>query len=256
MNRETCKISIVTACFNSAKTIQSTINSILNQSVKPFEYIVVDGASSDETVTILTQNEQWFKDAGIQFKWISEKDKGIYDAWNKALKLIEGDWVAYLGSDDIYLDTALDNYTQRIYEFPEADFITAKAQLISEGKVVREFGEPFKWEIFKREMKILHAGGFLNMKYIEQWGNFDINYKITGDYELLLRKGKSLSVVFINEILVHMGAYGVSSTHITSAFKEARVARVTNKARNAVLAYFDYYLVLFKIKIKKLLVDE
>jgi len=248
-------LTVITATFNSEETIEATINSLLKQTVKPFEYIVVDGLSQDKTMEIVGASEVKFKAAGIKLKCISERDEGIYDAWNKALRLVEGEWVAFLGSDDLYVSNALELYRNKAIEHPDIDFITAKAKLISGDKVVRQFGEPFKWETFKREMKILHAGGFLNVHYFKEHGTFDQTYKITGDYELLLRKGKKLKVSFIDQVLVHMGADGVSSTHVASAFKEARRARVKNKARNTVLAYFDYYWVMFKIKIKMVLVN-
>ena len=101
-------VSIITVCFNSEKTIQKTIQSLLNQSVTGFEYILVDGKSKDSTIEIIKSFENKFKEKGISYKWISEKDTGIYNAFNKGINLSKGKWISFLGSDDIYLKTAIE----------------------------------------------------------------------------------------------------------------------------------------------------
>ena len=92
------KISVVTVAFNSALTIKKTIESVLNQDYQDFEYIVVDGASKDNTLEIL-------KSYGNKIRWISEPDKGIYDAMSKGVKMATGDVVGIVNSDDYYPDT-------------------------------------------------------------------------------------------------------------------------------------------------------
>ena len=106
------KFTIITATFNSEKTIDRTINSLLNQTILNFEYIVVDGKSSDNTVKILKSYEEKFKIRNIGYKWISEKDSGIYEAWNKGLMFAKGDWISFLGSDDYYVENALEMVTR------------------------------------------------------------------------------------------------------------------------------------------------
>lgn len=247
------KLSVVTASFNSEKTIEATFQSVLSQTYRPLEYIVVDGGSEDSTVKIIQQYERLFAAQSISFQWISEKDSGIYNAWNKSLDLFTGDWISFLGSDDIYLDGAIDKYGWYIQQNPLIDFVTAKAKIVANGRVQRTFGEKWSWKVFKREMKILHAGGFLNKRYLSEFGKFDESFKIAGDYEYLLRKGPSLKVGFIDQFLVEMGAEGVSDKLISKALKEAKHARVKNHARTSLNANLDYYWVLFKIKLKQLL---
>ena len=101
-------------------------------------------------------------------------------------------------------------------------------------------------------MKVLHSGGFVNREYLNTYGTFNEDYKIAGDYDLLLRKGQNLKVVFIDQFLVKMGADGVSSTHVKKALQEARMARIHNKSRVSFLAWFDYIWIRTKILIKKL----
>ena len=246
------KLTVITASFNSEKTIKETFNSILKQNYRPLEYVVIDGASKDKTISIIKDFEQQFKQAEIEFKWISEKDLGIYNAWNKGLEIATGNFISFLGSDDMYNENAIKCYAQKIQENVEIDFVTAKATMVSGGKLVRNFGESWKWDVFKKEMKILHSGGFLNRIYLIEFGTFDENFEITGDYELLLRKGTALKVAFIDKFLVTMGADGVSSSLVSKALKEANRAKVKNNARNRFLAFLDYNWVLFKIKLKSI----
>ena len=99
--------SIVTASYNSEKTISDTINSVLNLDFQDFEYIIIDGNSSDDTLEIIQSAVHKFEAKGVSYKFISEKDKGIYDAWNKGIKISEGKWISFLGSDDSYLSNKL-----------------------------------------------------------------------------------------------------------------------------------------------------
>jgi len=243
-------LTIITASLNSAKTIKSTIQSVLNQNISNYEYLIIDGNSKDSTVEIIRSFENQFSEKGIVFKWISEKDSGIYDAWNKGVKMANGHWITFLGSDDIFLPDTLSEMVDHAFENNNCDFITGKARIMRGSIVEREFGEPWKWNTFKKEMKILHAGGWHNTNYFKTYGFFDTSYRIAGDYELLLRAGKHLKVLFINTFIVEMGGDGISSTLIQKTLQEARNARIKNKARPVFLAWIDYYWVYFKIKIK------
>lgn len=247
------KLSIITASFNSEKTIAATIQSVLNQKFSNFEYLIIDGNSKDSTVEIIRSFENQFAEKGISYKWISEKDSGIYNAWNKGVKMAKGFWITFIGSDDIFLPEALSEMTKHASESDNFDFITAKARIMRENKVEREFGEPWKWNIFKREMKILHAGGWHNTFYFKKHGIFDESFRIIGDYELLMRAGKSLKVKFIDTFIIEMGADGISSTQVVKALREVKRAKVKNNLRTALQANVDFWWVYFKIKAKSLI---
>lgn len=90
-------LSIIVATFNSEKTLQSTLESLLIQTYNEFEVIIIDGLSNDNTVSIIKEYEKKFLEANIDYFWSSEKDAGIYDAWNKALKKVNSPWIAFLG---------------------------------------------------------------------------------------------------------------------------------------------------------------
>lgn len=211
-------LTVITSSYNSEKTIERTFNSILQQAVRPLEYIVIDGGSTDQTTLIIKKFEPLFLKEGIIFKWLSESDTGIYNAWNKGLRIANGDYIAFLGSDDIYEFNALEKYKLRI-EKSQADFVCAKTRMVKADKLIRTFGEAFNWYSFQREMKILHAGSFINSSYFEKFGQFDESFQIVGDYELLMRKGAKLDVDFIDEFLVEMDAGGVSSALVTKSLR-------------------------------------
>ena len=106
--------SIVTVTYNSEKTLKRTINSLLYQNFSNFEYILIDGSSSDTTIEIIKSYEVAFKKRNINYTWISEKDTGIYDAFNKGIKLAKGLFVMFLHSDDKLYDTKT---LQKIHNF-------------------------------------------------------------------------------------------------------------------------------------------
>lgn len=245
--------SIITATYNSEKTIKRTLESILNQTATNFEYIIIDGMSNDKTISIIKSFEKKFKKRKIKFSWISEKDNGIYEAFNKGIKLSQGNWISFLGSDDIYLKNALEKYVAVAENKIEADFIHSKVKLMNQDKVLYVFSEKWRWSRFKRYMKIAHVGSFHNKKFFENYGNFNENYKIAGDYEMLLRAKNKLKTVFINQVTVEMNDGGVSNKNIVLAFKEVRKAKIETGKISKPIVYFDYYFSLLKYYVSSLM---
>lgn len=248
------KFSIITASFNSEATIERTFASILNQNYHNLEYIVVDGGSTDNTLALIQAYEPKFKDRKIEFKWISESDTGIYNAWNKGLQMQTGDWIGFIGSDDIIYSDALVKLSEFIAD-QDLDYISAKSRMVRNGRLIREIGEPWKWESFKKEMRVGHTGSFHNSKYFEKHGKFNEDFKIAGDYEVLLRAKKTLKANFLNEFVVEMGADGVSSLAVKEAFKEARKAKVETAGRDYFIATLEMKWILLKIKLKGILIN-
>lgn len=248
------KLTVITSTYNSEKLIKRTFDSILNQLVRPLEYIVIDGCSQDSTIDIIKSYEHIFKEKSIEFKWISDKDTGIYNAWNKGLKLSTGDYISFIGSDDKYISNALCSFKSNAIS-SKADFVCAKAKITANGKLVRNFGEPFSWKVFTREMKILHSGSFLKNDYIKEYGEFDESFQIVGDYEMLLRKGENLKVKFIDEFLVEMDAGGLSSVEVYSSLKEVRQAKLKNRIRTNIQSLVDLYWVWLKIRINQTIIS-
>lgn len=245
------KLSIIIATYNSEGSVAKTFDSILLQSFNDIEVVVIDGKSKDTTIEIIKLYEDKFAEKGITYTWISEKDLGIYDAWNKGLKLAKGKWISFIGSDDCLYENALYEMHKVSISHPNADFIAAKAKIVSNGNVIRELGKQWRWNVFKKEMKILHAAGWHNADYFRKYGTFDSTYKITGDYEMLLRAKAELEVVFYNNFILEMGAGGVSDRLVLSASKEACKAKINTAKRSSLIAKIEFYFIYLKITLKR-----
>ena len=123
-------ISIITACYNSESTIAATIKSVAKQKSNQMQYIVIDGGSTDNSLNIIEEYK------GIVDDVISEPDMGIYDAWNKGLLLSRGEYVAFLGADDLLCENYFDSYIQVLESVPKFEFISSKMLIRKNGKKI------------------------------------------------------------------------------------------------------------------------
>ena len=189
------KISIITATFNSATTLRDTFDSVLNQTYKDIEYIVVDGLSKDNTVDIIKEYEPKFNG---RMRWISEKDKGLYDAMNKGIAMATGDVVGILNSDDFYTANDSLEVIARTLEETGADAVYGDIHFVNDkdlGKCVRYYSSA----IFKRRLMLIglmpaHPTFYCKREVYTKYGSFDTSYKIGADFESLLR------YIYINRI--------------------------------------------------------
>ncbi|WP_405611268.1 glycosyltransferase family 2 protein [Polaribacter sp. Asnod1-A03] len=242
--------SVVTVTFNSGETLKRTINSLLSQTISDFEFIVVDGKSSDNTVDIIKSYEQDFEEKNIRFTWVSEKDTGIYDAFNKAIKLAKGSWISFLGSDDYYLDNALEKYKNEIEKQPnELDFIHSIVK-VEESKIIKD---RWVWKDFRKSMNIAHVGAFHNKNYFKKFGIYNTDYEIAGDYELLLRSKENLKTHWFNAVTAIMAPDGVSNSQIKKVYLETTKAKIESGKINHVIAKLYYFKWMFKYKVKTIL---
>jgi glycosyltransferase involved in cell wall biosynthesis len=176
------KISIITATFNSVQTLESTIQSVIAQHYPNLEYIIVDGGSTDCTINIIRKYEQYIA------KWVSEKDNGLYDAMNKGIALSTGEWVAFLNSDDVYINSPLKTVATMVLEKPDVDVVYANA--IIESDVRPSYIYKSKYPILKKDfwrMPISHPSMFAKSAALENVGCFSTKYQISADYELILK---------------------------------------------------------------------
>lgn len=194
------KISAVTVTYNSAKTVEDTIKSVLGQEYKDYEYIVVDGGSKDETVEIIKAYEKKFDDLKAEclkaggavpsFRWISEKDKGMYDGINKGIRMATGDVVGIINSDDFYHRTdvftkiaeAMSDGTEAIYG--DVRFVSPD----NLEKTVRYYSSK-NWSPsrFRFGFMPAHPSFFERKENFEKYGYYQYDYHIAADYELLIR---------------------------------------------------------------------
>ncbi len=201
------KITIICATYNAQKTINAFLSSVRQQTSRAWDLILIDGLSSDHTCKIIEDNRD------VVTEYLCEADNGIYDAWNKGIKLAKTEWICFVGADDLLRTNFIEQYQKAIKDLraEKVDYISSKINYIDhQGKTIRTLGKAWIWAEFKKKMTTAHVGSLHNIKLFEEVGLYNTDYKIIGDYELLLRKKDKLKAVFIDEILVDMKAGGMS----------------------------------------------
>lgn len=209
-------ISVIIATFNAAKTLRNCLNSITAQKNELIELLVVDGGSSDGTQAIITEYSPKID------LIISEKDRGIYDAWNKGIALSQGEWILFIGADDTLETDAFIKYFKFLenHNTTEIDYICAKNIYIGKnGQILKVFGVPWLWEQFRRTMQVAHVGSLHKRALFSEIGLYDIKFQICGDYELLLRKKEHLRSLFFDTCIASMAVGGAS--YSMEALREA-----------------------------------
>ena len=261
LNIDMTLVSIITVCFNSEKTIKDTIESVLNQSYKEIEYIIIDGKSNDTTLDIIKSYKEDFKSKNISYKWISEPDKGIYDAMNKGLKIANGELIGILNSDDWYQESAVEKVVQKNQK-NEFSLISGKKNKVNSQKEILKTLDNKKEvkKYIKKTMPINHPATFVHKNVYKNIGVFDTQYKLSADYDLIFRAFKAKATfLFTNEIIVNMRNTG--ATHQTkNLFITAKEDYQIRQKNNVKLAWFYYlkrigfnYLVIFRNILRKLL---
>lgn len=180
------KFSIVTITFNSEKTLRDTFESILKQTYRPLQYIVVDGLSSDSTLKIIYEYEPIFEQSGIEFIYSSEKDNGISDAFNKGIRRADGDIIGIINSDDILAEDALITIAQTVEE--NIDVYYGQCIVFQELNGTKYIVTP-KTDLNRlyTSMVLYHPSCFVRLDAYKRFGYFDDNLKYCMDRELLLR---------------------------------------------------------------------
>lgn len=252
MNKKDIQISIITSVFNSGSTLLQCIDSVKLQQNINVEHLIIDGNSTDGSVQII-ETEAGKKDSVISW-WVSEKDNGIYDAWNKALSHINGDWVLFLGADDtIYNSLTLEESYKELLAVPEDIRIAyGKLNIIDEKSYVW-FN---KWANFKKEFRnghsLRHTAVFHRHSLFEKNGNFDDSFKIAGDSEYLLRELIENEAFDIDVLIANHYGGGVSSnikSYRRQLIEGLRIKKIYKIPRNPICRI----LVIAKIKIKLLI---
>jgi len=237
-------VTVITAVFNGNDCIANCLDSVLNQDYPHVEHIILDGGSNDGTLeTLLGYDDR-------VALWISEPDRGVYDAWNKGLKLARGEWIAFLGADDIYLEGAISTYLALASENPEAEFLSSRACLDHPTGYAPVFGGPWEWPRFSSAMSTIHVGTMHRRSLFERYGEFDTSYRIAADYEYLLRAREHLRAAFTPATTVVMRAGGLSDS--TAGLYEARRAKVTSGVRSATAAAFELRLAIARFYARRM----
>lgn len=212
-------ISIITATFNSAKTLKDTIQSVLSQTNKDFEYLIIDGGSTDETIDIVKSYESEFSG---RLKWVSEKDEGIYDAMNKGIKMASGDVVGILNSDDYFTSDDILQTVDNAFKSHEIDAIYGDIHFIRDGnpqKCVRYYSSRMFRSFWLRfGFMPAHPSFYCKREVFEKAGLYSLDYKIGADYEMMVRLFKKYRIMsqYINKDFVTMRTGGASNNNVRS----------------------------------------
>jgi glycosyltransferase involved in cell wall biosynthesis len=243
------KVSIITVSLNSAKTITDTINSVLNQTYPDIEYIVIDGVSSDGTQDIVTSFGKRVS------KFISEPDKGLYDAINKGIKIATGDVVGILNSDDFFCDNNVIEQVAGLLKDDNIDAVFGDVQFIDpakSSKIVRYYSSKhFKLSKFKFGYMPAHPSFYARRELFEKLGYYKTDYKIAADFELLLRFMliNKIKCVYLEMPFISMRTGGISNKSIWSNFtlnKEiAKACRENGIGTNYLFIYSKYFTKIF-----------
>ncbi|MDR0413125.1 MAG: glycosyltransferase [Dysgonamonadaceae bacterium] len=248
------KISIITVCYNSAATLRTTIDSVLQQTYRDIEYIIIDGHSTDKSVEIIRSCEADF--AG-RLRWLSEPDKGMYDAMNKGIRMATGDYVAILNADDFYnypgsIETVV-NYLQTtgvdmcysdVRFVPPADL----------GKTVRYYSSAkFRPALFRFGFMPAHPSCFIRRTVFKEIGYYKTDYHIAADYELLIRflYKHQIAYRYLAFDIIKMRTGGKSTKSWKSNLllnrEIVRACRENGIYTNLLLLSFKYFVKVFEL---------
>ena len=207
-------ISIITATYNSAATVRDTFESILTQSFKDYELVVVDGASKDETLDIIREYEPRFEG---RMKWVSERDWGIYDAMNKGIERATGDVIGILNSDDFYTSDDVLETVATAMDGSDVDAVYGDIPYVNDGeldKCVRYYSSAgFKRERMMQGWMPAHPSFYCRREVYQKYGLFDTSFKVAADFEQLLRLiyVENIRIQYISKDFVTMRTGGAST---------------------------------------------
>ena len=205
-------ITVVTVVYNDVKHIEETMLSVVNQTYPNIEYIIIDGGSTDGTVGIIK------KYADRIAYWVSEPDKGIYDAMNKGVCRATGEWCSFINAGDVFVH---ENIVQSIFESGRCDYDVIYGDTIHIFTSGRFLHKAEDVKVLKRRMPFCHQSCFVKSLLLKQYG-FDCQYKVAADYDLFYRLYKQHAYFLrINKVIaVFDGVEGVSSSHPELLFQE------------------------------------
>lgn len=253
-------VTIITVSYNSESTIKRTIESVLNQNYNNIEYIIVDNLSTDKTLNIIKSYATKFKNKNFIYRWISEKDNGIYEAMNKGITNATGEIVGIINSDDWYAKDTIKTVVKK-FSNKNTDIVYGDVNYIINFKNKTYY----KVEHSKRNLKglknhmcIHHPTAFVRKDIYYKVGMFDINFKITGDWDFISRcYTKNLKFKYINEVLANFTYGGLSSNYTYNYIYERFKVRKKNYTLTfAILSFFKEYIILIKHIALKILIPK
>ena len=258
------KVTLITACYNSAGTIRTAIESVLSQKGVDVEYIVVDGASKDGTVEVVeefSRKERKDRKEGFEFKWISESDRGMYDAINKGIKMATGDIVGILNADDMFesentlakIAAQFEGTENGVQGTERIDALYADIRFVKDDlQTTSRYYSAKHWKPWMLQWGKMppHPSVYIRRELFEKYGLYKLGYDIAADYELLIRylRMAKLNARYLNECLVRM-RMGGKSTRGWKSFKTLNKEIVRANLENGYFCCFPMMLPKYLFKI-------
>ncbi|NVC63394.1 glycosyltransferase [Vibrio sp. 05-20-BW147] len=205
------KVSIITVCYNSAKTLEDTIVSVASQDYENIEYIIIDGGSTDRTNEII---EKYSDNIDV---YLSEKDEGLYDAMNKGIKLAQGDVIGILNSDDFFVSKSsvsdlMSGFSQYNVDAVYSDLVYVQAN--NTDKITRLYSSKiFKRSLIKFGLMLPHPTFYAKKSVYDKCGFYKLDYRVAADFEFIARCVEK-GIVFnrVPKITIKMREGGISSS--------------------------------------------
>lgn len=230
------KVSIITICKNEKESIAKTIESVLNQTYKDFEYIVIDGVSDDGTLQIIEQ----YKSRLSQF--VSEPDTGIYNAQNKGIRLARGEYLLFLNAGDYLFDSNVlqDFFTENYIE----SILYGDMKILDKGKIIDGYSPPTLDLYFMLKSTLWHPVSFIKKELFLKYSEYDESFKIVSDYEFFLRVicVHSVTTKHISRFVTCFNTDGIGSSvkFQDLHFQERERAQLKNFPKSVLKLFSDY----------------
>jgi glycosyltransferase involved in cell wall biosynthesis len=243
-------LSIVTINKNNARYLEKTIKSIINQSLKIFDLVIIDGKSSDKSVNIIRKYSN-----KISY-WSSSRDVNIADAFNKGISQCKSSWILFINSDDYLVNNhVMTNIYANLLAFKNYDMLIYKIILKSRDlKKTKGIFGGFLTKIKKIKFynTIPHQATIINKNYFMKYGNYSLDYPIAQDYEIILRS-KKIKIKKIDKIISVMRDGGITNTNQLTSLKYFMKAQIKNKTNKIYLCIMIYIYGIFKVILKIIL---
>ena len=219
-------ISVITVCKDSREFIEQCIESVVSQEFDDFEYVVIDGGSTDGTEEVIRRYEPHLS------YWHSKRDRNLSHAFNRGVEHSSGRWLIFLNSDDFFGDeTSLRRMAPYLARHADANVVFGQVDLVTRErrpKTILRAGRLWRWGDFRRQDTIPHQAAFTNREFFRRVGPFSEEFA-NADYEHYLRAGRNLLAVFVPELVSLVRTGGMSRTKISRTLKQRRRAQERHK---------------------------
>lgn len=249
-NNEKIKITLITVCYNSEKTIETNLESVSSQNYKNFEHIIIDNKSIDKTLSIVKKYPH-------VNKILSELDKGTYDAMNKGINIAEGDIIGFLNSDDFYVNNKIFSKIAGLFrDNPSLDACYADLIYVDQSDITqtRRYwkSRDFIPGLFSKGWSPPHPTFFVRRSVYKLFGNFNLNYPVASDVDLMMRflEINKINVRYVPELWVKMRSGGMSNKSLKSIFTQNQdiLSALRNYKLSANPIIFFTYKIISRLK--------